>query len=172
MQTNICSGCGEPNPYTSKSPKGASPDFCKPCTTKRSERNKKVKLISIANNDRCSCRICGCNFIAALLLRDTIGFFDRPQPEVAALTQYPVCLNCNARIDEGDIEVKINNSKCTPVDVSFFEANIVIEKRVTEMKININSSDAESVEIIPDEEEIPAAEPRNVSRKAIVSGGE
>ena len=161
MEPNICIGCGEINPYTPKSPKGASPDFCKPCTGKRSERNKKINLISIANNGKCQCRICKCDYISALVLRNTKGFLEKPEPEAAAKTQYPVCLNCNARIEAGDIEVKVNNAKCTPVDVSFFETNIIIEKRTTEININ---SDAEDVEIVSNEEEINSAESRRVSR--------
>lgn len=148
--TNICIDCGREYDYDSSNPLGASAYRCCACRKRQSRKNKKIKLFFIASPNP-ACRICGYSNPVALNLVDAIERFNKPEnekeKEQAAKTQFIVCSNHLAEIQEGEIGFKVTNSKSYPVEVSFFSRKVLVVEEPLKAAIEY-SSDAKETEVV------------------------
>lgn len=155
--TKVCLDCGSDYEYDSDRALGASSIRCCNCRKKDSVNNKKIILFSTAcNNGVMECRKCGYKKCAnALVLADTKVPFSpantQEKKEAFARSQYLLCLNCQEEIRSGQIEAAVINSECYPVDVEFFEREVVVvKKKVNSVKY---STDVIETEITTDSPE-------------------
>ncbi len=115
--------------------------------------------------------MCGYSNISGLTLIDGIEYLIKPstqkEREANAKKQFIVCLNCEAQIKSGEVEFKVIDSKCFPINVEFYSRHVRVVKEKIEPKVNYGSEAVEA-EITRDEptgarvvrqKEVPRIEP-------------
>lgn len=166
---NTCIHCGNDYPYDSNDPKGASAAHCPKCRKRQSKKNKIIELLNIACNGNIMCRKCGYRNPVALSLFDGVMALSPPtndeQRKIKAKTQYALCLNCAAEVDAEEVEVKVINSKVTPIQVEFYERKVVVIRQLIQPAASY--TDAEIPEVVSESGD--HAETRRAKTRALES---
>lgn len=162
----VCTECGTMYEYRSDNPRGSTPSLCNACQKKSAKFRKKLKLMLISGNGELNCRCCGYRKSAhALTSRQARSFLiDNPSPEEEAKASYLVCLNCNARIEAGELRAEPVNTKIYPVSMRFYETRVIIEDHETKDHIRTTSEDAVELEITNEEPRETRKVSQNISR--------